>query len=160
MFPGTHLTKTDWGGEAPGETPSPSSHRSAQPVHGGPRWLFFCKAAGLPPSCPVLVGFPPLLASPPFSVFHHLGLGLQLPQTRNLSAWPCCVLKPSSQNIIFDPLFLGLEVRHVSLPPHQTCPLAGRVLIFSSFIPQGTAQILPPPQSLAPGSFSFFVLHP
>lgn len=35
------------------------------PIHGGPRWLLLCRAAGLAPPCPVLVGFT-LLASLPF----------------------------------------------------------------------------------------------
>lgn len=131
MFPGMRLTKTDRGGEGPRETSSPSGHHSAQPVHGGPRWLLLCRAAGLAPSCPVLVGFTLCWPLSPFPLSHHLGLGLQLPQSRNLSAWPCCVLKPSTVRILFSILYSwGLEVGHVSRAASSDLPPCWKSIYF------------------------------
>ena len=59
VFPGMRLVRTGRGGEGPGETSSLSGHHSGQPVHGSPRRLSLCRAAGLAPSCPVLCGLPP-----------------------------------------------------------------------------------------------------
>lgn len=110
------LTKRDREGRGSGNLPS-FWPRSAQPIHGGPRWLLSAERGRPGPTpCPVLVGFTLCFCfSPPFPLSHHLGLGLQLPQSWNLSAWPCCVLKPSTVRILFSILYSwGLEFGHVS----------------------------------------------